>query len=143
MSRVGLLKSVQLIHNLPIKGAKPMARRKRSSLTLERAERRAAGMRSIQADLDLGNGMTVEAYTAAVEAMRNTQNKYNTLLSSVDQAYNDMLAMEKNLAELSERMLSAVGVKYGRNSTEYEMAGGVRRSERRSRQPKEDNTSQG
>ncbi|NJL38099.1 MAG: hypothetical protein HC899_16180 [Leptolyngbyaceae cyanobacterium SM1_4_3] len=120
-----------------------MARRKRSSLTLERAERRAAGMRSIQADLDLGNGMTVEAYTTAVEAMRDTQNKYNTLLSSVDQAYNDMLAMEKDLAELSERMLSAVSVKYGRNSTEYEMAGGVRRSERRSRQPKEDNTSQG
>jgi hypothetical protein len=143
MGRVSLLKSVQLIHNLLIKGAKPMARRKRSSLTLERSERRAAGMRSIQADLDLGNGMTVEAYTAAVEAMRNTQNNYNTLLSSVDQAYNDMLAMERNLAELSERMLSAVAVKYGRNSTEYEMAGGVRRSERRSRQPKENNTSQG
>lgn len=53
-----------------------------------------------------------------------------------------MLAMEKDLAELSERILSAVSVKYGRNSTEYEMAGGVRRSERRSRQPKESNASQ-
>lgn len=38
---------------------------------------------------------------------------------------------EKQLRDLSERMLIAVAAKYGKNSYEYEMAGGVRKSERK------------
>ncbi|MBD2260600.1 hypothetical protein [Pseudanabaena sp. FACHB-2040] len=108
-----------------------MTRRKRSSLLLEKAERRASGMRSIDASLDLGNGMTLKSYQAALDSLRERQNRYNTLLSSIDQIYNELLEEERSLGELSENMLSAVKVKFGRNSTEYEMAGGVRRSERR------------
>jgi hypothetical protein len=108
-----------------------MTRRKRSSLLLEKAQRRAAGLRSIDAGLDLGNGMTLQVYQTAVDGLRERQDRYNTLLSSIDQAYNELLEEERSLGELSERMLSAVKVKYGRDSNEYEMAGGVRRSERR------------
>ncbi|HSM84407.1 MAG TPA: hypothetical protein VLS96_22155, partial [Nodosilinea sp.] len=66
-----------------------------------------------------------------IDKLRDRQKKYNELLSTVDQLYNEMLAAEKALAEKSERMLNAVAVVYGRNSSEYEMAGGKRRSERR------------
>ena len=35
------------------------------------------------------------------------------------------------MRDYSERILLAVAVKYGRDSNEYEMAGGVRKSERK------------
>ena len=35
------------------------------------------------------------------------------------------------MADTSERMLAGVAAKYGRDSTEYEMAGGTKKSERR------------
>jgi len=38
---------------------------------------------------------------------------------------------EKELRDLSSLMLSGVKVKYGRDSNEYEMAGGTRLSERK------------
>lgn len=108
-----------------------MARRKRSSEVLEKAERRASGMSSIELDLDLGNGMTLDSYRGKVQEMRDKLNGYNRLLSTVDQTYNDLLKAERELAQWSERMLGAVAVKYGRNSNEYEMSGGVRRVERK------------
>ncbi|MEA5448013.1 hypothetical protein VB780_05490 [Leptolyngbya sp. CCNP1308] len=108
-----------------------MARAKRTSIGLQKAERRAAAMGAIKPNLDMGNGMTLNEFWAAIDDMRDRQNKYNELLSTVDQLYNEMIAAEKALAEKSERMLNAVAVVYGRNSSEYEMAGGKRRSERR------------
>ncbi|MBW4484514.1 MAG: hypothetical protein KME14_18430 [Tildeniella torsiva UHER 1998/13D] len=108
-----------------------MARAKRTSTGLQKAERRAAAMGAIKPNLDLGNGMTLASFWADIDNMRDRQNKYNELLSTVDQLYNEMLAAEKALAEKSERMLNAVAVVYGRKSSEYEMAGGKRRSERR------------
>ncbi len=38
--------------------------------------------------------------------------------------------MEKNLGALSERILLGVACRYGKDSTEYGMAGGVRKSDR-------------
>lgn len=75
--------------------------------------------------------MTVQSFGADIEALYNKQKQYNPLRSSVDQIYNELLATTKSLAEKSERMLNAVAVVYGRNSSEYEMAGGNRRAERR------------
>jgi hypothetical protein len=53
------------------------------------------------------------------------------VLSKVDQSYNDMMAAEQTLSDLSELMLLGVASKYGKNSNEYEMAGGVRKSDRK------------
>lgn len=108
-----------------------MARSKRTSPVLQNAERRVAGMESIDINLDLGNGMTLAAFRAEIDEMRQQQNAYNRMLSNVDNVYNEMLATEKRLAERSERMLSAIAAAYGRRSSEYEMAGGTRRPEQR------------
>jgi hypothetical protein len=99
-----------------------MARAKRTSTAYTKAERRASGMGSIKPNLDLGNGMTLASFWADIDNMRDRQKKYNELLSTVDQLYNKMIDAEKALAEKSERMLNAVAVVYGRNSSEYEMA---------------------
>lgn len=111
-------------------------RRKRLSATLERAEVRAASIDSIEAKLDLGNGHTLEMYWQTINELRAKQQKYNALLSSVDKLYNELLADERTLGEMSEYMLSGVKVKFGHDSYEYEMVGEVRRTERKRHQRK-------
>lgn len=108
-----------------------MARAKRSSNAIKRAERRAAGMESIQTKLDLGNGMTLASFWTEIDDVRNKQNQYNTLLSTLDQVYNELQESERRLSEKSAKMLQAVAIVYGRDSSEYEMAGGTRPPERR------------
>lgn len=109
-----------------------MARLKKGSATLKKAERRAAGMGTIDPKLDLGSGMTVTSFWTAINSMRQTLITYNALLSRVDQVRHDLQAEEERLASLSERMLTAVAAKYGRESAQYEMAGGTKRPRRRS-----------
>ncbi|MGF1515885.1 MAG: hypothetical protein ACFB5Z_19610, partial [Elainellaceae cyanobacterium] len=89
----------------------------------------------IVCNLKLGNGMTLASFLGDIVQLREQQHTFNRLLSTVDNVYNEMLAIEKRLAETSERMLSAVAGVYGRKSSEYEMAGGTRRPERRRSSP--------
>jgi hypothetical protein len=88
-------------------------------------------MSSIEEELDLGNGLTLDAYWEEIAKVRDLQKRYNAGLSTVDQAYSELQAEEKVLMEMTDHMLSAVKVKFGRDSYEYEMAGGVRHSERK------------
>ncbi|BDI17453.1 hypothetical protein ANSO36C_32550 [Nostoc cf. commune SO-36] len=48
----------------------------------------------------------------------------------VDSSRTEIEEMEKHLSQLSEKMLMVVAIKYGKDSREYEMAGGVRSSDR-------------
>lgn len=108
-----------------------MARRKRSSKVLEKADRRIASLRSISPDLNLGNGLTVDVYTNLITDMRDRLAAYNTVLSTVDKTYNDMLLIEQKLGDYSELLLLGVATKFGKNSDEYEMAGGIKKSDRK------------
>ena len=110
-----------------------MARPKRSSISLEKAERRAASLQSISTNLDFGNGLTLEAYNSLIEDLRNQLTAYNTILSTIDQARENLRDTEHRLTDFSERMLTGVATQYGKNSTEYTMAGGIRKSERKPR----------
>ena len=109
----------------------PMGRQKRSSAALEQAERRSAAMRSIDENLDLGNGLKLADYDQLIQTVRGDIATYNELLSDSDRAGSAVKDGEKLLRDLSERMLIAVAAKYGKNSYEYEMAGGTRKSERK------------
>ena len=108
-----------------------MARRKRTSIVLERAVRRAASINSIDRNLDLGNGLTLPAFSTLIETMRTKENAYNTALSTLDKLYREMLETEEELADMTEHMLMAVGTRYGKSSVEYGMAGGVPKNQRR------------
>ena len=108
-----------------------MARKKKVSAHIEKAQQRLSALTAIDPALDLGNGLTVRAYQAAVADAQTKLDGYNTLLSQVDEAYNNVLSAEKSIRDLSERMLAGVASKYGKDSNEYEMAGGVRKSERK------------
>ena len=104
-----------------------MARRKRNSATLSRAERRMESLRSIDATLDFGNGLTLEAYARIIQDRRSKLAAYNTALSSIDKLADDVITVEQAVLEMSEKMLLGVGSRYGKTSQEYEMAGGSRR----------------
>ncbi len=110
-----------------------MARRKKESNTLAKAEQRLSGMKSIQDKLDLGNGLSTAAYEKEIVALRNEIAEYNMLLSKVDMLSNRVKSAEKALAGTTSMMLTGVALKYGKDSSEYEMAGGTRKSERRKR----------
>jgi hypothetical protein len=107
-----------------------MARAKRSSRVLPKAEQRLAGLKSIEPNLDMGKGCSISALEAAMATARHKLEAYNSILSTVDAAYHEALEAERSLSNLSEKMLLSVAVQYGRTSTEYEMAGGVRRAQK-------------
>ena len=115
-----------------------MARPKRKSKAMEKANKRLAGLLSISETLDLSNGLTIQAYRDAIDKVFKKMEGYNGLLSNVDAALNDVRSAETELTLLSERFLEAVGSGYGHDSNEYEMAGGKRKSERKKpvRKPK-------
>ncbi|MDX2213175.1 MAG: hypothetical protein SFY66_07785 [Oculatellaceae cyanobacterium bins.114] len=109
-----------------------MPRRKRNSIALKRAERRKESICSIHPQLDLGGGLTVDAYTTTIDDLRVKLAVYNTALSTLDKLANDVDVAEQATTEMSEKMLLGIGSRYGKTSQEYEMAGGSRRNRRRS-----------
>lgn len=108
-----------------------MARPKRSSTVLQKAEKREAGLQSISGSLDLGNDLTLQTYTRRIQALRSQISTYNSTLSTLDDLSRDIKSAEQELRDLSEQMLLGVAAKYGKNSGEYGKAGGVPKSERR------------
>jgi hypothetical protein len=70
------------------------------------------------------------ALTTLIDQLRNKLDAYNTALSVLDSYQSEICLMEKDLNSLSEQMLIGVAFKYGNDSREYEMAGGLRKSER-------------
>ncbi|ABA20972.1 conserved hypothetical protein [Trichormus variabilis ATCC 29413] len=108
-----------------------MARHKRNSRTLDKAEIRLASIKSISPTLDVGEGLTVKYYTEKIENLRQSLEIYNTTLSTIDVLLTQIIENEKDLADYSEKILRGVAYKFGNNSHEYQMAGGIRKSERK------------
>ncbi len=110
-----------------------MARLKSSSRTFEKAFRRIAAVKSIDPGFDLGNGLIATDYQKAIDDVKKAMDEYNSILSSVDDKLNSFKAKEKLLDDWNERILVGVAAKYGKDGSEYEQAGGVRKSERKKR----------
>ncbi|MGC1309332.1 MAG: hypothetical protein WA885_19095 [Phormidesmis sp.] len=108
-----------------------MGRRKKKSAALLKAQQRLAGIRSIDPKLDLGNGVSVASFTKDVDSLRVAIDNYNALLSTVDDAANAIEKQEQQIVIAAENVLLSVKVKFGKDSSQYEMAGGTRLSDRR------------
>ena len=108
-----------------------MPRRKRSSKILDEAFTRINGMTTIDKDLDLGGDLTLAKFKQATNKFSTDLDAYNQTLSLLDQQGNDINTDEKVLGDYAERMLAAVGARWGKNSNEYEQAGGTRKDERK------------
>ena len=109
-----------------------MARKKLMRvINLDKARTRLSGVKSIDPALDLGNGISVDNYQREVTVMTGNLEEYNKALSIVDNLYNVCVAQLDVIKDWNERVLAGVASKYGKNSSEYEMAGGVKKSERK------------
>ncbi|MEH2229925.1 MAG: hypothetical protein V7K71_09795 [Nostoc sp.] len=108
-----------------------MARPKRNSRTLGKAELRLASIKSISPTLDVGENLTVTDYTDKIENLRQSLEAYNTTLSTIDVLLTQIVENEQDLADYSEKILRGIAYKYGNNSHEYQMAGGIRKSDRK------------
>ncbi|MEY4488536.1 MAG: hypothetical protein RIQ79_1044 [Verrucomicrobiota bacterium] len=108
-----------------------MTRQRTRSATLESAETRAAAIGSIEDVRPLGGDLSVASYGVAIISTRQKLARYNGLLSEAEVARREFNTAERQLADLADRMLAAVGAAYGRNSIEYAKAGGTLKSERR------------
>ncbi|BAZ51533.1 hypothetical protein NIES4103_41900 [Nostoc sp. NIES-4103] len=107
-----------------------MPRQKRTSRILEKAELRSSSLKAVDANMDFGDTRNLQNLTQLIEQLRTRIDAYNTALSVIDSSKTEIEKLEKNLADLTDKMLLGVAFKYGKDSVEYEMAGGVRKSER-------------
>lgn len=102
----------------------PMGLQTRGSAELDKAQRRLAGLKSIDPDLDLGYGLTIGAYTQLIDTIQGEIARHNQRVAEIDASRKTLNEYDRTLAELSGRILSAVKIKYGGNSKEYSQAGG-------------------
>jgi hypothetical protein len=109
-----------------------MARKKLERVKdLDIAKTRLAAVTSISPTLDLGNGTTAANYKTLIDNSLSSLALYNTTLSSIDDLYNKCLGDIEKVKDYSDRVLAGVASKYSRESNEYEMAGGTKKSERK------------
>jgi hypothetical protein len=107
-----------------------MSRKKRTSRILEKAEIRISGLKAVDPAMDFGESRSVVNMSVQIERLRNHIEDYNRALAFLDSSKKQIDELEKNLGDLSDRMLTGVAFKYGKDSREYEMAGGTRKSDR-------------
>ena len=107
-----------------------MPRKKRSSRILEKAEFRVAGLKAIDPKINFDDTYNLQNLTQLIDNFHNMLNDYNAAIAMIDSSRKKLDEMEKTLSQVSDKMLTGVGFKYGKNSNENELAGGVRDSER-------------
>jgi hypothetical protein len=105
-------------------------RKKRYSRSLEEAEVRASGLTAIDPNMDFGDERSLSNLNSLCDQLRDKFTEYNTHLTQVDTLRTEIKDLEKVISQVSSKMLVAVAFKYGKDSTEYQMAGGVRSQDR-------------
>ena len=71
------------------------------------------------------------AYGTQINDFSGLLDDYNQMLATLDDLQFQLEAAEEALQETNVRMLSAAEAQYGSDSSEYEAAGGTRKSDRK------------
>lgn len=108
-----------------------MFKKKSICRSLDKAKVRLDGIQAIDVNLDLGTGLSTKGYTQKIVTLQQKISIYNTTLSDADELKSQIAAAEKDLSNYSEQILLGVAARFGKDSYEYEKAGGVRKSERK------------
>ena len=108
-----------------------MARTKRKSPVLQTARERLTGLKKFRTEPDFGAALTVAAYETEINGYAVDENTYNQDLAALDDKQNRLDARENGLNDLNQRMFSATKAQFGSDSSEFELVGGTRRSERK------------
>ncbi|MBW4418694.1 MAG: hypothetical protein KME13_05645 [Myxacorys californica WJT36-NPBG1] len=108
-----------------------MTRPTRNSKPLEKAELRAKNLQSIDPNFDLGNGLSLAAYTVDLTSLREKLDTYNDMIETLDRIGQEIQLAEESINDFSEHILLGVAARYGKGSNEYAIAGGARKNSRR------------
>jgi hypothetical protein len=108
-----------------------MARRRRTSQVLDAARQRLAGLKTINPEPNFGTALTLAAYATKISGFDTKLDTYNQHVAALDDEQNAIDAVEEELRDWNRRILSAAEATYGPDSSEYEVAGGKRTSERK------------
>lgn len=103
-------------------------RKKKQSRAIETAEFRLNALRNIDESIDFGAGFTVNSFQELVEKAKAELYRYNAMMADVDQQRALVRKLERELNDANERIFTGIITRYGRDSIEYEMIGGVRKS---------------
>ena len=115
--------------------------RKTITSTMKDAIKRIAGLQAIDPALDFGSDKSIVKYQEKLTNAETALNVYNTQIAELDELLNEFNVVNNTLGAYNTEMLSAVKAIYGRDSNEYEQAGGTLFSERKKRKstPPENN----
>lgn len=113
-----------------------MARKRRTSAVLETTRQRLAGLKQINPAPDFGGNLNAAGGQAALTDCANELDSYNQNNAALDEQQNRVDTKEDTASDWNKRTLAAVGARYGTDSSEYEMVGGTRLSERKKPKPK-------
>ena len=108
-----------------------MARQKRNSPVLQAAREKLAGLKKFRTPPDFGPALSVEAFEAEVTGYATDETSYNQDVAALDDKTNRLDTRESGLKDLSLRITAAVKAQFGPDSSEYELVGGTRRSDRK------------
>lgn len=107
-----------------------MTRKKHRSRILQKAEFRVAGLKAIDPNITFNDTCNLQNLTQLIEQFYNMLDDYNAAIAVIDSSRTKLEEMEKTISNISDKMLVGVGFKYGKDSNEYQLAGGVKDSER-------------
>ena len=114
-----------------------MGRRKRTSThTLEQARHVLAGLKQITPKPDFGPTVTEALFEAEINGYSHDLDAFNGVLSEIDDQQNRLDDRKQRLHDFTQRIQAAVKAVYGPDSSEFEVVGGLRRSDRKRRMPK-------
>ena len=106
-----------------------MAYRRRSSTVVDQANQRLIGIKQISPAPTLPAGLSITATEQKKQAIEALLTQYNGLLAQADIVLDQIVDGEKELRGMSTKLLTAIGLLYGKDSPEYEAVGGTRTSE--------------
>src|SRR2546423_437463 len=108
-----------------------MARQKRTSAALVTARQRFAGLNQITPAPNLGPNLTLAAYQGVMTDGGAIEKPHKHRAAQMDASPTRSDTKTARGEDGTRRILSAVEAQYGPDSSEYEMCGGTRKSERR------------
>ena len=105
------------------------------SSVLDKSKAQLAGLKSIDAALDLGHGLDVVSHEKELLELDKEISALNTFSATFAARVKALKVSIKTLNEKVSRRSSAVVAKYGKESEEYVKIGGKRPSERKRSSP--------
>ena len=110
-----------------------MARQRRTSATLDAFKARLQGIKQISPAPNLPPNLSLASLDTAASEAQTLLDSHNALILALDDSTNQLKAKEQAIEKLYTRALDAIAAQYGKDSSEYELAGGTRTSERKKR----------